>query len=324
MDPDHFLNSSIYKKLPLKKIIVCGGAGFIGSQFVRSSVALGIKILVYDVLTYAGHKENLAIVHDDISFIKSDINDSASFLNALYEFQPDAVVNFAAESHVDRSINKPTSFVTTNVVGTVSLLQSCQNYWESSKNDNFVFLQVSTDEVYGELGDTGQFSESTPYSPNSPYSASKAAADHFVNAWSKTFGLPTNITHCSNNYGPFQHPEKLIPNTILCALQERPIPIYGNGKNTRDWIHVEDHCKGIFLTLASENRGEVFCFGGDCEKQNIEVVQKICTYLDVNFPRQNGKSYWELATFVEDRKGHDWRYSIDFSKSNEHSITAPV
>ncbi len=301
-------------------IIVTGGAGFIGSNFVRMSVARGHKVIVLDSLTYAGHKENLDGIDGNGSFelVKGDIGDKKVVTKIFQDFKPNYLFNFAAESHVDRSIDGPSVFITTNVLGTSNLLDCSLEYWKSLKETekkSFRYLQVSTDEVYGALGDTGKFSESTPYSPNSPYSASKAGADHLVRAWHHTFGLPTITTNCSNNYGPYQFPEKLIPTMIRCALGEKPLPVYGKGGNIRDWIQVEDHCNGIWLAMEKGKPGETYCFGGNAERNNLDVVKNICREMDLLNPRSNGKKYEELISFVTDRLGHDWRYAIDDSKA---------
>lgn len=295
-----------------------GGAGFIGSSFVEILKKQGDRTIVLDALTYAGHLENLADLKGsgEVLFFEGNIQDSNLAAKLLREFQPDAVVNFAAESHVDRSIERPLDFIETNVVGTAQLLNQSLGYWKSlgashpQKAQNFRYLQVSTDEVFGSLGEDGFFSESTAYQPNSPYSASKAGADHLVRAWHHTYGLPTLVTNCSNNYGPRQFPEKLIPLMIRNALAQQSLPVYGNGKNVRDWIHVEDHCQGILLALHKGRVGGTYCFGGNAEKQNLDVVQEICAILDEWKPISNQK-YFGLCQFVRDRAGHDWRYAID-------------
>ncbi len=302
------------------KIIVTGGAGFIGSNFVRLSVAAGHKVAVLDLMTYAGHKENLEKIQGSGSFefIKGDIGDKELVSRLVNDFKPDAVFNFAAESHVDRSIEGPAVFITTNVLGTYNLLECSLAYWKTLSDNakkSFRYLQVSTDEVYGALGETGKFSETMAYAPNSPYSASKAGADHLVRAWHHTFGLPTITTNCSNNYGPYQYPEKLIPTMIRCALAEKPLPVYGNGGNIRDWIQVEDHCRGIWLAIEKGKPGETYCFGGNAERNNLDVVKSICKEMDALQPRSAGKKYSELISFVTDRLGHDWRYAIDDSKA---------
>jgi len=304
----------------MKTYLVTGGAGFIGSTFVLQNIKAGHRVVVLDALTYAGHKENLLEVSDSslFEFVKGDICD-ANLVRSLFEKTAfDAVVNFAAESHVDRSISGPAAFIQTNILGTFNLLENSLSYWKSlseEKKSSFRYLQVSTDEVYGELGETGKFSETTPYHPSSPYSSSKAGADHLVRAWNKTFGLPALITNCSNNYGPRQFPEKLIPLMIHHAVTSKPLPVYGKGANIRDWIHVEDHCRGIALVLEKGKIGETYCLGGNAERTNLVVVQKICEILNRLLPRSDGKSYDFLITYVTDRLGHDFRYAIDDSKA---------
>ena len=298
---------------PTRTLLVTGGAGFIGSSFVEMALGRGHRVVVLDALTYAGHRESLP-VHDACRLVVGNIADAPLVGALLREERVDAVVNFAAESHVDRSIDAPGDFIETNVVGTFKMLHASLDYWRSLAPDAsgaFRYLQVSTDEVYGALGETGKFTEASPMTPNSPYAASKAAGDHLVRAWNHTFGLPTITTNCSNNYGPRQHPEKLIPHLVTCALAGKPLPIYGNGGNTRDWIHVEDHCAGIFLALEKGKLGETYCFGGDAERKNLDVAQQICAILDRLRPRQDGESYAKQLTFVADRLGHDWRYAID-------------
>lgn len=300
------------------KIIVTGAAGFIGSAFVREAMNQGHQILIVDALTYAGHMENInEILKPGVcEFVKGSITDM-ELLNSLYaRFQPDAFLNFAAESHVDNSISGPKAFVETNILGTFSCLEAARKFHsglpETRKKD-FRYLQVSTDEVYGSLGETGKFHEKLPYQPNSPYSASKAGGDHLVRAWHHTYGLPTLVTNCSNNYGPRQYPEKLIPVMIQNALAEKPLPVYGNGGNIRDWIHVEDHSRGILLALKRGQPGSTYCFGGNSERNNLQVVNSICAYLNEIRPRENGQKYEDLISFVKDRAGHDWRYAIDDS-----------
>lgn len=294
----------------MKTLLVTGAAGFIGCNFVRLALAEGFKVIGLDALTYAGHRENLEGLGSNFRLIVEDIR-SQEIGRILQETRPDALLNFAAESHVDRSIENPLVFVETNVLGTANLLHHSLLYWKN--NPSFRYLQVSTDEVFGSLGDTGQFSESTPVDPSSPYSASKTGADHLVKAWNHTYGLPTITTRCSNNYGPYQFPEKLIPHMIKCALTGKPLPVYGDGKNVRDWIHVEDHCRGILLALKSGRAGGSYCLGGRSEKKNIDLVKLICSELDEIRPRADGKSYSDQITFVKDRPGHDLRYAIDDS-----------
>lgn len=293
-------------------LLITGGAGFIGSTFVAQSVARGQKVVVLDKLTYAGSRENLTGINGDVELVEGDIADRALVADLLRQHQVDAMVNFAAESHVDNSISGPKTFIDTNISGTFALLEAARDY--SKTKADFRFLQISTDEVYGSLGPTGKFSETTPYQPNSPYSASKAAADHLVRAWHETYGLDTIITHCTNNYGPRQHPEKLIPRMIACALAGEPLPVYGDGKNIRDWIHVDDHAQGVWLALSSGKSGESYDFGGDAEVENITLVRDVCALLDHFRPKEKG-SYAAQITFVEDRLGHDRRYAIDDSKS---------
>lgn len=300
------------------KVLITGGAGFIGSNFVDLLVRQGFSVTVLDAFTYAGHPENLAHLKGEIEIVRGDIADE-KLVASLFESQKfQWVVNFAAESHVDRSISGPAPFVHTNVNGVFNLLNCSRKHFENLNSElkkNFRYLQISTDEVYGELGDTGFFTEESPYRPNSPYSASKASGDMFTRAWFKTYGLPTLITNCSNNYGPRQFPEKLIPFMIHNALGGKPMGIYGRGQNVRDWIHVEDHCHGILLALRSGQTGNTYCFGGRAEKNNVEVVEQICALLDEMRPRPNGGSYREQITFVQDRPGHDHRYAIDDTRA---------
>ena len=301
----------------MKTLLVTGAAGFIGCNFVRLALSKGYRVVGFDALTYAGHKENLEGLGPDFSLIVADIRDARSVRDALAEHRPSAVLNFAAESHVDRSITNPLLFVETNVLGTANLLHHSLDYWKGltgTAKDAFRYLQVSTDEVYGALGDTGKFSETTPLNPHSPYSASKAGADLLVHAWNHTYGLPTVTTNCSNNYGPYQFPEKLIPHLLHCAVSGKPLPVYGKGENVRDWIHVEDHCAGIILALEKAKPGSTYCFGGNAERRNIDLVREFCSILDELRPKKNG-SYAEQISFVTDRLGHDWRYAIDDSKA---------
>lgn len=302
-------------------ILVTGGAGFIGGNFVLDWFVNSDEPLVnVDKLTYAGNLETLASLadHPPHTFIQADIGDRAAISRLLREHQPRAVVNFAAESHVDRSIDGPGEFIQTNVVGTFALLESVRGYWDSLAPDEkaaFRFLHVSTDEVYGSLtADDPPFAETNPYEPNSPYSASKAASDHLVRAWHHTYGLPVLTTNCSNNYGPYHFPEKLIPLVILNAVQGKPLPIYGDGQQIRDWLYVKDHCAAIRTVLASGRVGETYNVGGWNEKPNLEVVKTICGILDELRPRADRRSYAEQITFVRDRPGHDRRYAIDARK----------
>ncbi|MEO6170352.1 MAG: dTDP-glucose 4,6-dehydratase [Lysobacter sp.] len=299
--------------------LVTGGAGFIGGNFVLDAVARGIKVLNLDALTYAGNLDTLSPLdgNPDHVFVHGDIGDAVLVERLLREYRPDAVINFAAESHVDRSIDGPAEFVQTNVVGTLSLLEQVRDYWKSlepAAAQAFRFLHVSTDEVYGSLGDTGKFTETTPYAPNSPYSASKAASDHLVRAFHHTYGLPVVTTNCSNNYGPYQFPEKLIPLTIAKALAGEGLPVYGDGLNVRDWLYVSDHCAAIRRVLEAGAVGEVYNVGGEAERTNIVVVQTICRLLDERRPLPDGVRRESLITYVRDRPGHDRRYAIDASK----------
>ena len=306
------------------KIFVTGGAGFIGGNFVLKQVIQeGNEVLNFDKLTYAGNLDTLKSVigNDKYQFIQGDICQRSTVKNALSQFQPNVIINFAAESHVDRSIDGPFEFIQTNIVGTAVLLDEANNYYKTLTGEmkaGFRFLHVSTDEVYGSLGDDDYFTENTAYDPSSPYSASKASSDHLVRAWSRTFGLPILITNCSNNYGPYQFPEKLIPLMILNCLQEKNLPIYGKGDNVRDWLFVEDHCDAIYSVLSSGKLGETYNIGGNNEIQNIDIVKTICEKMDEYSPRKQDGNYEELITYVTDRPGHDFRYAIDASKiSNE-------
>jgi dTDP-glucose 4,6-dehydratase len=301
-----------------RTILVTGGAGFIGSNFVLQRIAAGDRIINLDKLTYAGNLGNFASVknHPGHIFVQGDIADSALVHSLLQSHQPDALVNFAAESHVDRSIVSPEEFIFTNVVGTFRLLHESLAYYRSLSvpaQARFRFLHVSTDEVYGSLSKTDPaFTETNAYEPNSPYSASKASSDHLVRAYQHTYGLPTLTTNCSNNYGPFQFPEKLIPLVILNALNGKPLPIYGDGLNVRDWLYVGDHCSAISLVLETGRIGETYNVGGDSEKANIDVVTTICSIMDEVHP--SGAPHNRLITFVKDRPGHDRRYAVDASK----------
>ncbi|TZF89183.1 dTDP-glucose 4,6-dehydratase [Cognatilysobacter lacus] len=299
--------------------LVTGGAGFIGGNFVLDAVRRGVRIVNLDALTYAGNRDTLAPLDGDPThvFVEGDIGDAALVERLLREHGPDAVINFAAESHVDRSIDGPAAFVQTNVVGTLALLEKTRDYWRSLgpvERDAFRFLHVSTDEVYGSLGETGKFTEATPYAPNSPYSASKAASDHLVRAFHHTYGLPVLTTNCSNNYGPYQFPEKLIPLIIARALAGEPLPVYGDGRNVRDWLFVGDHCTAIRRVLQSGRVGETYNVGGNAERENIEVVRVICALLDERRPLADGRARESLISFVADRPGHDRRYAIDAGK----------
>jgi dTDP-glucose 4,6-dehydratase len=303
-----------------RTILVTGGAGFIGSALVRHLIAgTGCRVVDVDKLTYAGNLDSLAPVMDDPRhvFEQVDICDAAEVARLFAEHQPDAVMHLAAESHVDRSIDGSGVFIQTNVVGTYTLLEAARRYWnglEGAPKEEFRFLHVSTDEVYGSLGAEGYFTETTPYSPNSPYSASKAASDHLARAWHHTYGLPVLVTNCSNNYGPYQFPEKLVPVVILNALAGKPIPVYGRGENVRDWLFVDDHVHALVAVLERGVPGETYNVGGNNEKSNLEVVRTICALLDERVGTLDGAPHESLITFVKDRPGHDWRYAIDASK----------
>jgi dTDP-glucose 4,6-dehydratase len=300
------------------KLLVTGGAGFIGSAVVRRFVAqAGVSIVNVDALTYAGNLDSLASVAGapNYAFVKADICDRSRIAKIFQEHRPDAVMHLAAESHVDRSIDSSAAFIQTNVVGTHTLLEVARAYWaelEGARKARFRFHHVSTDEVYGELGDEGAFTEETPYSPNSPYAASKASSDHLARAWQRTYGLPVLVSNCSNNYGPCQFPEKLIPLIILNALEGRPLPVYGRGENVRDWLYVEDHAAALDLIVREGRPGETYNIGGGAEMRNIDVVRMICGLMDELAPK--ARPHAELITFVTDRPGHDFRYAIDASK----------
>jgi len=304
----------------MKTLLVTGGAGFIGGNFVLGLLAEGgYRIVNLDKLTYAGNLDTLAPLQDNPNhvFVRGDIGDRALVTRLLEQHRPSAIVNFAAESHVDRSIDGPSEFIQTNVVGTLSLLESALAYWRAApleQQDAFRFLHVSTDEVYGSLGPVGRFTEESPYQPNSPYSASKASSDHLVRAFHHTYGLPTLTTNCSNNYGPYQFPEKLIPLMIHKALNGEKLPVYGDGRNIRDWLFVGDHCRAIRRVLEIGRTGEVYNVGGDAERENIHVVKTICKLLDERTPLAGGARRETLITYVKDRPGHDRRYAIDASK----------
>ena len=295
------------------RCIVTGGCGFIGSALVRHLCREGRDVLVVDKLTYAGVPESLKEVEGKYQLLVADICDAAAMEKAFSEFRPDTIFHLAAESHVDRSIDGPGEFVRTNVVGTATLLQVALKYWREVNRD-FRFQHISTDEVYGSLGATGFFTERTPYAPHSPYSASKASSDHMVRAWHDTYGLPVLITNCSNNYGPYHFPEKLIPLVILNCLDGKPLPVYGNGANVRDWLYVDDHVRALCLVNEKGVSGETYNVGGHNERTNLEVVQTICRIMDELRPLPNARSYLDLITFVKDRPGHDLRYAIDPTK----------
>lgn len=303
----------------MMRVIVTGGAGFIGSNLVRLLLERGCEVLNIDALTYAGNIHSLDDVADlpAYRFLHADVRDAELMRRTMKEYSPDWVMHLAAESHVDRSIDDPGDFITTNVMGTFSMLQSaldCYRSLEGERKQRFRFHYISTDEVYGTLGRDGLFTEATPYSPHSPYSASKAASDHLVRAWHDTYGLPVLVTNCSNNYGPYQFPEKLIPVVILKALAGEPIPVYGKGENVRDWLYVLDHCEALFTIVSSGKPGETYNIGGNNEKTNLELVELLCSHLDELRPRADGGSYRDQITFVRDRPGHDLRYAIDASK----------
>ncbi len=304
-----------------RRVIVTGGAGFIGSALCRHLIArTDCDLLNIDKLTYAASPEALAAVvgNERYRFHRADICDADALHRLFAEFRPDAVMHLAAESHVDRSIDGPAAFIETNVRGSYVLLEAARRHWQGlapAERDAFRFLQVSTDEVYGSLGPDGAFTEESPYAPSSPYSASKASADHLAMAWARTYGLPVILTNCSNNYGPFQFPEKLIPLAVIRALAGEVIPVYGRGLNRRDWLHVEDHAHGLWRALEVGRPGERYNFGGAAERSNIEVVAMICGLLDRLAPMQGGRSHATLIRFVEDRPGHDQRYAMDAGRA---------
>lgn len=299
------------------RLLVTGGCGFIGSNFIINEInKYDNNICNIDSLTYASNKSNLEnLEKNKYEFHECDILSRNKLKEIFFSFKPHAVIHFAAESHVDRSIDSPLDFVNTNVLGTVNLLRISQDYLGSNNShNNFKFLHVSTDEVYGSLGDDGLFSESTPYDPSSPYSASKASADHFVNAWYRTYDFPAIISNCSNNYGPLQFPEKLIPLIVSNCLNEKELPVYGNGENVRDWLYVTDHCEALHSLYLHGEIGQSYNIGGNHEMKNIDIVEKICELMDEFKPRKNGEKYKNLIHFVADRPGHDYRYAIDSSK----------
>ena len=308
----------------MKRVIVTGGAGFIGANFIHtlfSDPCFDGIVVNLDALTYAGNLQSLEDIQsrwpDRYFFEHANIRDAARVAEIIAKYRPDTIVNFAAESHVDRSIDGPMEFIDTNIGGTAVLLDCALRYFRSLDEAGkaaFRFHHVSTDEVYGSLGDTGMFLESTPYDPSSPYSASKAASDHLVRAWQRTFGLPVLISNCSNNYGPYQFPEKLIPLMILNCLAHKPLPVYGQGLNVRDWLYVTDHCEAIALIIRTATPGQTYNIGGHNEMRNIDIVYTICELLDELHPSDKLKSYKELITYVTDRPGHDLRYAIDASK----------
>ncbi len=303
-----------------KTYIVTGGAGFIGSAVVRMIIESSDDAVVnVDKLTYAGNLDSLQSVSENprYHFVQADICDSQKMTEVFSTYQPDAIMHLAAESHVDRSIDGPGDFIQTNIVGTYNLLEVARDYWnglQGDKKDEFRFHHVSTDEVYGSLGDEGMFQETTPYDPSSPYSASKASSDHLVRAWYRTYGLPVVITNCSNNYGPYQYPEKLIPLILQKARNGEPLPVYGTGENIRDWLYVDDHARALLLVMKKGSKGETYNIGGHNEVTNIDVVRTLCAILDDREPAKDGRPYAELISFVSDRPGHDMRYAIDASK----------
>ena len=308
------------------KLLVTGGAGFIGSAVVRRAVAEGIAVVNVDKLTYAANPDNVASVARSplYAFERADIADAAAMARVFRDHDPDAVMHLAAESHVDRSIDGPLEFVRTNMLGTATLLEAARAHWRASpeaRRAAFRFHHVSTDEVYGTLGAAGKFTETTPYAPNSPYSASKAGSDHLARAWGETYGLPVLVTNCSNNYGPYHFPEKLIPVVVLSALAGRPIPVYGRGENVRDWLYVEDHAEALLTVLRRGRPGETYNIGGDAEATNIDIVRAICAILDEMRPA--GAPHARLIAFVADRPGHDFRYAIDATKIRTELGWAP-
>ena len=303
----------------MKTILVTGGCGFIGSNFIKKILQKdsSIYIINLDKLTYAGNLMNLSSISNKrYTLVKGDICDKRLVESLFNKYNFQSVVHFAAESHVDRSIDGPSDFIQTNIVGTLNLLEYSKKFYLKSKNKNFKFLHVSTDEVYGSLGISGKFLENSPYAPSSPYSASKAGSDHLVRAWNKTYDLPVLITNCSNNYGPYQFPEKLIPLMIINALNNKSLPVYGKGHNVRDWLYVLDHCDAIYTVLEKGEVGQTYNVGGNNEIKNIDVIETICDILDHLIPKGNSESYKKLIHFVQDRPGHDFRYAIDASKLN--------
>src|SRR6056297_1749513 len=312
------------------KILVTGGAGFIGSNLVKHLLLRKESFVInLDKLTYAGNLESLSgiMANERHVFIRGDIGDRKLVSGILEKFSPQVVINLAAETHVDRSIDNPSQFIYTNVNGTLELLEATLSYWNSisaREKSNFRFLHVSTDEVYGSLGDEGHFFENTPYAPNSPYSASKASSDHLVRAYHKTYGLPAIITNSPNNYGPFQFPEKLIPLIITKALRSEELPVYGDGRNVRDWLFVEDHCRALILAMMKATPGENYNTGCNCERSTLQVVECICNIMDKLIPRLDHKSYTEMISFVPDRPGHDMRYAINSEKFRKKTGWEPA
>ncbi len=305
----------------MKTYFITGGCGFIGSNFIHYLIKNKLvgQIVNLDKLTYAGSKDNLAAIdsNDYYHFIEGDISNQQVIRSILEKYKPDVIVNFAAESHVDRSIDRPAEFIQTNVVGTFNLLHESNQWLKNMNNgikESFKFIHISTDEVYGSLGKTGKFSESTNYDPSSPYSASKASSDHLARSWYRTYDFPVLITNCSNNYGPYQFPEKLIPLMIINALEGKSLPVYGKGLNVRDWLYVDDHCRAIQAIIEIGRLGETYNIGGNNEITNIQIVETICEILDNEIPLETGKLYKEQIVFVDDRPGHDFRYAIDATK----------
>jgi dTDP-glucose 4,6-dehydratase len=299
------------------KFFVTGGAGFIGSALVRFLInKTDHFVLNIDKLTYAGNLESLAPISENprYQFVNADICDADKMTELVADFKPEKIIHLAAESHVDRSVDAPSEFIQTNIIGTFNLLNAARLYFESSNSKDFMFHHVSTDEVFGSLGNNGFFTEGTPYDPRSPYSASKASSDHLVRAWGSTYGLPVVVTNCSNNYGHYQFPEKLIPLIIMNAFNKKPLPVYGDGSNIRDWLHVEDHARALYLVATEGTAGETYNIGGKNEKTNLEVVDTICSLLDVFNPLAAGFRHKDLITHVEDRPGHDFRYAVDTKK----------
>jgi len=309
------------------KIIVTGGCGFIGSNFIHKAIDSidGVEILNIDKLSYAGNLENLSSIQylKNYQFLKGDICDLNFIIDVFDKFKPSKVIHFAAESHVDKSIQGPIDFINTNILGTANLLHGSFVHFKQKYPDDFQFIHVSTDEVYGSLGENGLFTENTPYDPKSPYSASKASSDHLVRAWSNTYNIKSIVTNCSNNYGPLQFPEKLIPLTITKCLANEKIPVYGDGLNIRDWLHVFDHCDALLTVLSSGINGETYNIGGNNQRTNIEIVNLICEILDKIAPSKLFNSYKELIHFTKDRPGHDFRYAIDSSKIEQELDWAP-
>ena len=311
------------------RLLITGGAGFIGSNLARLAHGLGHDILIIDKLTYAGNQASISDLEGKkgYQFIKADIGDAEAMRRFILSYKPEAIMHLAAESHVDRSIDGPGDFITTNVLGTFQLLQAALDYWRSlmgEQKDKFRFLHVSTDEVFGSLEVNDEpFSESTRYNPHSPYSASKASSDHLARAWMDTYGLPVVITNCSNNYGPYQFPEKLIPVVILKALRGESIPVYGKGENIRDWLYVDDHARGLLAAVLHGKPGSTYCLGGDNERKNIDLVKLICSLLDEMRPRADGKPHATAITYVTDRPGHDMRYAINASRARGELGWAP-